>query len=326
MEKNIQPIFVAIKCFTYNHEPYIRQCLEGFVMQQTNFRFVAIIHDDASTDNTVTIIKEFAEKYSDIIYPIYEAENQYSKRDGSLTRIMNDAIDATNCKYIAICEGDDYWIDPLKLQKQVDFLEANPDYGLVHTAAHVYYEKTEKLSHNTMGKNFNNFEALLVSNKICTLTTCFRRSMYIDYYKNENIIQSEWRMGDYPFWLYIASISKVKFLDRLTGVYRVLDKSASHHTDYYSRKEFIESSYQIRRFFAERNNYVNIIQILRKAELKSIIMNEILFNHSISYSQCCNIYQMQQNDFFIIMLCYFSKFSFTRKLIIYIYKIVHRPI
>ena len=72
-------IIVSIKCLVYNHAPYIRQCLDGFVMQKTNFRFEAIVHDDASTDGTQDIIREYAEKYPDIINPIYETENQYSK-------------------------------------------------------------------------------------------------------------------------------------------------------------------------------------------------------------------------------------------------------
>lgn len=121
---------VVIRCTVYNHEPYLRDCLEGFVMQQTNFPFVAIVHDDASTDNSAAIIREYEEKYPNIIKPIYETENQYSKQDGSLGRIMNAAIEATGAKYVAMCEGDDYWTDPLKLQKQVDFMEANPDYVL----------------------------------------------------------------------------------------------------------------------------------------------------------------------------------------------------
>ena len=93
-------IKVAIKCLVYNHEPYLRDCLEGFVMQQTDFPFVAIVHDDASTDHSADIIREYAAKYPDIIHPIYETENQYSKK-GSLTKIMNDAIEATGAPYIA---------------------------------------------------------------------------------------------------------------------------------------------------------------------------------------------------------------------------------
>lgn len=115
---------VSIRCATYNHAPYIRQCLDGFVMQKTDFCFEAIVHDDASTDGTADIIREYAAKYPDIIKPIYETENQYSKHDGSLARIMNAHMHG---KYIAFCEGDDYWTDPLKLQKQVDLLEKNAE-------------------------------------------------------------------------------------------------------------------------------------------------------------------------------------------------------
>ncbi|MDD3037979.1 glycosyltransferase [Bacteroides sp.] len=118
---------VTIRCLAYNHELYIRECLEGFIMQKTHFRFEAIVHDDASTDGTAAVIREYAEKYPNIIKPIFETENQYSKHDGSLRKIM-DAH--THGKYVALCEGDDYWIDPYKLQKQVELLEDNADCSL----------------------------------------------------------------------------------------------------------------------------------------------------------------------------------------------------
>ena len=130
MKTNEEPILVAIHCLVYNHEPYLRDCFDGFVMQKTNFRFVAVVHDDCSTDHSADIIREYEAKYPDIFRPIYETENQYSKRDGSLRRIMNEAIDATGAKYIAMCEGDDYWTDPYKLQKQVDFMETHPEYSM----------------------------------------------------------------------------------------------------------------------------------------------------------------------------------------------------
>ena len=136
-----RPLMVSIQCFTYNHEPYIRQCLEGFVMQKTNFRFEAIVHDDASTDGTATIIREYAEKYPDIIKPIFETENQYSKRDGSLDRIMDEACKG---KYIALCEGDDYWTDPLHLMKQITFLENNSECVYSCCRYLEYNEKTKE--------------------------------------------------------------------------------------------------------------------------------------------------------------------------------------
>ena len=138
------PVIVAINCMVYNHEQFVRQCLEGFVMQQTNFRFVAIVHDDASTDKSADIIREYAKRYPDIIYPIYETENQYSKHDGSLSKIKDEAIQSINPKYVAMCEGDDYWTDPKKLQKQVDFLEKNPEYIMCAHNYTIYEQNTGK--------------------------------------------------------------------------------------------------------------------------------------------------------------------------------------
>ena len=139
MNEDTSPLMVTIRCITYNHEPYIRQCLEGFVMQKTNFHFEAIVHDDASTDGTAIVIKEYAEKYPDIIKPIFETENQYSKYGGfgALTKIMDEH---TYGKYVAFCEGDDYWIDPLKLQKQVDFMENHPDFSMCFHRAKILKE------------------------------------------------------------------------------------------------------------------------------------------------------------------------------------------
>ena len=128
--KEKKPIDV-INCTTYNHEIYLRDALEGFVNQQTNFPFVAIVHEDASTDGTADLLREYAEKYPDIILPIYGKDNQYSNPKGKLNKIINKACEATKAKYIAFCEGDDYWVDPLKLQKQVDFLESHPNYSMI---------------------------------------------------------------------------------------------------------------------------------------------------------------------------------------------------
>jgi len=113
-------ILVSISCLTYNHEPYIRSAIEGFLKQNTTFHFEVLMHDDASTDHTASIIREYEEKYPDIINPIYQIENQYSK--GVWVSGVYQFPRAKG-KYIAICEGDDYWTDPLKLQKQVDLME-----------------------------------------------------------------------------------------------------------------------------------------------------------------------------------------------------------
>lgn len=117
-------IVVSVACITYNHAPYIRQCLEGFLMQKTNFPIEIIVHDDASTDGTDDIIREYVLKYPELFKVILQEENQYSKGVDVLSLVLERSAG----KYIALCEGDDYWTDPLKLQKQVDFLENNPEY------------------------------------------------------------------------------------------------------------------------------------------------------------------------------------------------------
>ena len=132
---------VSIQCLVYNHEPFLRQCLDGFVMQQTTFPFEAIVHDDASTDGSAAIIREYAEKYPDIIKPVYETENQWGK--GTIKKNM-DAVMSPKSKYIAICEGDDYWTDPHKLQLQVSFLEEHPDYSLSVHDFKVYEDVNQK--------------------------------------------------------------------------------------------------------------------------------------------------------------------------------------
>ena len=115
---------VSVSVITYNHEKYIRQCLDGILMQNVNFPYEVLVHDDASPDGTADIIREYEAKYPDIIKPIYQTENQYSQ--GKTVSKFN--FDRARGKYLAFCEGDDYWTDPGKLQKQVDFLEAHPEY------------------------------------------------------------------------------------------------------------------------------------------------------------------------------------------------------
>lgn len=129
---------VSIVCNAYNHERYIRDALEGFLMQKTNFAFEVLVHDDASTDKTADIIREYEAKHPNIIKPIYQTENQYSK-DSSIVFGLQFA--RAQGKYIAFCEGDDYWLDPLKLQKQVDAMEQHPEIDMcAHSALRVNAE------------------------------------------------------------------------------------------------------------------------------------------------------------------------------------------
>lgn len=221
-----RPIMVSIRCATYNHAPYIRQCLDGFIMQKTNFRFEAIVHDDASTDGTTEILREYAEKYPDIIKPMFETENQYSK--GLLK--MNDAINKRlTGKYVALCEGDDYWTDSLKLQKQVDFLENNPDYSLVRTNVDRYHQKegwleNDYFSHSKRIEDTKEFY-IMHTLWLATCTWLFR-----NIYMNRELDYSRGDVfyGDIYILLNLSRFGMIKYMDESMAVYRILDDSASH--------------------------------------------------------------------------------------------------
>lgn len=219
MESQSNDIIVSIHCLAYNHVDYIRQCLDGFVMQKTNFRFEAIVHDDASTDGTAEIIKEYAEKYPDIIKPILEKENVYSKHiPGLLTKIMDEKCSG---KYIAICEGDDYWIDPLKLQKQVDYMEAHPECAMTCTRTKLYSEKEKRYYGEQYCRKKDGIINLvdIVNRTGLYISTCsiiYRREImrdYPDYCK-------KCRVGDYPLQIYCAMKGTVYYFDKVMSVYR----------------------------------------------------------------------------------------------------------
>lgn len=133
---------VSVICLAYNHEKYIRETLEGFIKQKTSFRYEVIVHDDASTDRTQNIICEYCSKYPDVFVPILQKENQYSSGKHITTSII---IPKAKGRYIAFCEGDDYWTDPHKLQMQYDILEKNSNCSLCVHAFEIISESGEKL-------------------------------------------------------------------------------------------------------------------------------------------------------------------------------------
>jgi len=179
---------VSVICLAYNHEKFIRKCLDGFVMQKTNFTFQVIIHDDASTDKTADIIREYQEKYPEIIKPIFQSENQFSK--GTDGNMIEKICSNLRGKYSAYCEGDDYWTDEYKLQKQVDFLESHPEfvmcsggYCINNTIDNKLDKQQIVFSENPIGFVYN-FEIALKNWCVKTLTTMYRTNIILDFYKS----------------------------------------------------------------------------------------------------------------------------------------------
>ncbi len=163
---------VSIVCLAYNHAPFIRETLDGFLLQETDFPFEVIVHDDASTDATAAIIREYAARYPSLIKPIYQQENQYRQGVTVSTQLFAQA----HGRYIAYCEGDDYWTDPRKLQIQVDFLERHRDYVMTYHDAFMFNAQGVVRSPHMQGKFRRDATArqLMQARPVSTLTACFR--------------------------------------------------------------------------------------------------------------------------------------------------------
>ena len=209
-------IKVSVLCITYNHVNFIRQALDGFVMQKTNFPFEVIVHDDASTDGTTDIIREYAKKYPDIIKPIFQTENQWSKGVCFGPIYIWPKIQG---EYVAINEGDDYWTDPLKLQKQVDFLDKHPDYSVCFHPVHVVWEDKRMPDYlfpspkHRFHKTTLKLSDLLKHNFIQTNSVMYRwRKNNLDCIPM-GILPSDWYMH-----LFHAQVGKIGFLPDVMSV------------------------------------------------------------------------------------------------------------
>lgn len=218
---------VTIRCLTYNHEDYIGQCLDGFLMQITDFPFQIIVHDDASTDKTAKIIQMYADSYPNIVVPIFEKENQYTKHDGSIARIIKPFIKGA---YVAVCEGDDYWNDSNKLEVQHDFLVNHPDYVCVGHLTNVV---------DMTGNNINPFvdskpgEYTIADNDRWQLFAHLSSYLYKNFYRiaNENeiklfsIVKSP---GDRKWPVFFLQYGKMYVLPYYYSTYRYMSCEHSY--------------------------------------------------------------------------------------------------
>ena len=267
---------VSISCITYNHENYIRNAIEGFLMQKTTFPVEILIHDDASTDKTAEIVREYEKKYPQLIKPIYQTENQYSKNNALIGRIQRERAVG---KYYATCEGDDYWIDPLKLQKQVDYLENNTDYGMVCTDYNKFYQQTGEIKENcfkiTQYKNEVKFEDYLLDRStIGTATVMFRKTLYDSYILDiPEAERSSFNVGDTPMWLHFALKSRIGVLPDVTAVYRILGNSACHFTSPLQHYSFVMKGFEVPDYFISHFNVPeNIKKLNEQKKIKATLM------------------------------------------------------
>ena len=232
---------VSVIVQTFQQVNYIAKCLDSILMQKTNFDFEILVGEDDSSDGTREICLQYAKRYPDKIRLfLHLRENiiPYDGRVGGLSNFKNNIYNARG-KYLAICEGDDYWIDSLKLQKQVDFLNENTDYGMIFSDIKMingsdneikttpFYEKLKILY-----KSGDIFWPLIDGNFINTLTACVKTELLLDYMLNYD----EEFAYDYRFWLHVASKSKIKYANEKWANYRVHDLGVSRSNNFFNKR------------------------------------------------------------------------------------------
>jgi len=208
---------VSVFCLAYNHAAYIQNAIEGFLRQKTNFRFEVLIHDDASPDGTADIIRKYAKQNPDVIVPILQEKNQYSRKVRITSTFL---VPRARGKYVAFCEADDFWTDPDKLQKQIDYMQAHPECTLcVHACDYVNPDGSliKKYVPYTESRIVPTDDVILAGGSFChtasivTLTELVRNLP--DYYFISPV-------GDYPLQLHFASSGRTYYFADIMSAYR----------------------------------------------------------------------------------------------------------
>lgn len=247
----VKPL-VSIVCLAYNHERFIERCIEGMVHQDVNFGVEIIIHDDSSTDRTPSIIEEYANKYPRLIKPILQAENKFS---AGIDPFSTYAVPLCRGRYVALCEGDDFWIDNTKLQRHIDFLEKHHEFVMVYSDYRTVDEDGFEIRRSVWSEMRNFFrkkegkiqKQLVRGNFIMTLTTVVRREALLEA---EASIGSDPGYGlniDFTLFLELSRMGMFHYDNAKTSAYRILSESMSHSADLDKRLRFIDVTIEIAR-------------------------------------------------------------------------------
>ena len=242
----MQTPLVSVCMTTYNHAPYLREAIEGVLAQQTGFDVELVLGEDCSTDSTRAICEEYAARFPERVRLVCGVENIGWRANYLRT------FEACRGRYVAYCDGDDWWCDPQKLQRQVAWLEAHPDCGMCYTRAESFYQATGRREADEE-HHYTDFEHLLLRLTICNCTTVARRELIARYYREIRPAEHpEWLTDDAPMWLWFAACSRVAFLPEFTAVHRRLPQSVSHDTQYRRRIAFCDSLMEISLWFDAR--------------------------------------------------------------------------
>ncbi len=242
---------VSIVCLTFNHKKYIKECLEGFLMQKTDFKYEIIVHDDASTDGTGEMIKKFAEQYPDKIVPIIQETNQFSKG----VDIVNDIImPKAQGRYIAFCEGDDMWVFPEKLQLQVEFMDEHQEYSAcVHNTYFRHCEKKIKDFPMFVWKNDTDltFEDIMKWSAFGYQTSSlFTKKELVEH-------TPPFGYGEHSMAIYLALVGKIRFIAKTMSVYRFRSSEFATRANTRSRQKLLEEYKQTVENLNQVHDYVD---------------------------------------------------------------------
>jgi len=240
---------VSVIVTTYNHEPYLAEALDAILAQRCNFDVEIVLGEDCSSDNTLAICRDYAERYPDMIHLIASSENVGWRKN------YRRCVEAAQGQLIAFCDGDDYWCDKDRLAEQVALMEQNPNIGLCYTLAERRDGEGRLVGRFPIGEGHTTLDAMLHDWCVENCTTLASRELVLDYYateKPEN--HPEWLTEDLPMWLYVAAHSEVAYIDKATAVHRVFPDSVSHSTSLAKRLAFCDSSSNIKLWFDERYN------------------------------------------------------------------------
>ncbi|MEI9809889.1 MAG: glycosyltransferase [Bacteroidota bacterium] len=252
--KTSNPI-VSVALMSYNQEAYIHQAMDCILAQKTNYTFEVVIGDDGSTDSTRAIALDYQAKYPGMVRVLPQEPNK------KVLRNFRDTVKACKGKYIAVCHSDDYWHNPEKLEKEISFLENNPEYGVVHTDAHFLLTSNNATIENFNAKNQPNvfdghiFEALIAGRFfINTLTVCFKKSLFDEFVDIEDYLKAGFIYEDLPTWLELSVRTKFKYLPDSTATYRIMQESISRSKDPVKRLNFLKNHYVIKKYFIKKYN------------------------------------------------------------------------
>lgn len=252
-EEQINRPLVSVAMITYNHRPYIEDAVQSILRQKTDFRVELVIGEDCSTDDTREMVLDLQRRYSNVIRVVTTEKNVGMRKNGART------MAACQGKYVAFCEGDDYWHDPNKLAKQIAYLENRPDYSMVHSHCHRYLVAKKKLLRNSLTvpqglDDSNAYEDLMLGVRYALTVTAVVRSDQLNWVIEHcpECTDPKWPMGDTQRWLELARLGKVGCIHEPLATTNVLPESAGQSQDVAKRLKFYLSARELKLHYLKK--------------------------------------------------------------------------